>query len=57
MNKNIEFEANVIASCALIPRPMLEHYWPSEIAEEYGYPAWLIKFRQTLLEYWEIQGQ
>lgn len=54
LNRSIEFEADAIAACALIPRPLITHYWPEEIAEEYLYPDWMIKFRQTLLKYWEI---
>lgn len=54
MNRNIEFEANAVAACAMLPKTVIQHYWPSEIAEEYGYPEWLIKFRQTLLDYWQI---
>jgi len=54
MDKNIEFEANLVAACALIPKTLLAHHWPSEIAEEFSYPTWLIKYRQTLLEYWDI---
>lgn len=53
-DQKIEFEANVIAACALVPRTLLTHHWPSEIAELYGYPNWLVTFRQKLLEYWEI---
>lgn len=53
-NSKIEFEANVVAACALIPKPLLSHHWPSEIAEEYGYSERLIKFRQMLLQYWKI---
>lgn len=54
LNKTLELEANAVAACAMIPRTMIAHYWPSEIAEEYGYPEWLIKFRETLLKYWQL---
>jgi Zn-dependent peptidase ImmA (M78 family) len=54
LNQDIEFEANLVAACALIPQTMLTHYWPNEIAQEYGYPDWLIKYRQVIFEYWDI---
>src|SRR5215831_5301094 len=36
--KQIEIEADIVAAYCLIPKTMLTHYWPSEIAELYGYP-------------------
>src|SRR5262249_36092392 len=53
LNRHIEFEANVVAACALIPRTRIEHWWESEIAED-GFPERLIKFRQILLKYWGV---
>lgn len=54
LDKTVELEANAFAACALIPRTWLNEGWIGETAKEYGYPEWLIKFRQTLLQYWEI---
>ena len=49
-----ETEADAFAACALIPRPLLGHYWPSEIAELYGYPTDLIEFRQDIFDQWKL---
>lgn len=43
-----EFEANLIAACALIPRPLLIRFSLNEIAEEYGYPEELLRFRMEV---------
>lgn len=52
-NQTTESEANLVATCALIPRTRIIHWCPSEIAAE-GFPDWLIKLRQEVLEYWDI---
>lgn len=50
----VETEADVFAVCALIPRPALLHYWPSELADLYGYPPDLIEFRQSVWDRWRL---
>lgn len=52
--RSIEQEANIIAACALIPRTVLEHYWPAELVELYGYSNKLIETRRAILERWKI---
>lgn len=52
--RNIETEADVVAACALIPLPTLQHFWPSEIVDLYGYAAELVELRQTIFERWRI---
>lgn len=51
-NEAHEIEANVVATCALIPRTRIVHWSASELAEEY--PEWLINLRKTTLEHWKI---
>ena len=41
-----EYEAHVVAACALIPAPMLKNLW--SLQEEYGYPKDLIHFRYSI---------
>lgn len=53
-NDRIEREADAVAACALIPRTMLSHYWPTEIAELFGYSPDLIQFRKDIFEFWEF---
>lgn len=53
-DQNIEIEANIVAACAMIPRTMLIHYEPSEISDLHGYPDWIIRIRQEVLEEWGI---
>lgn len=50
----VENEADVFAACAMIPRSLLEHYWPSEIADLYGYPVDLVAYRQDLFERYKL---
>ncbi len=50
----VEDEADAFAACALIPRPLLSHYWPSEIADLYGYPFDLVAFRQDIFDCWKL---
>lgn len=49
-----EDEADVFAICALIPQTILNHYWPGEIAELYGYPPSLVEFRREVFDRWRI---
>lgn len=44
--RRIEREADLIAACALIPRPLLESATPGEIHDEYRYPMELCYLRQ-----------
>lgn len=45
----IEMEAEVIAACALIPRTILPpRFGWSEVQELYGYPDWMISFRNLV---------
>jgi len=53
-SKEIEVEADAVAVCALIPQTLLTHYWPSEIAEIYGYPSELVGLRCDLFNLWRI---
>jgi Zn-dependent peptidase ImmA (M78 family) len=43
-----ELEADIIADCALIPRPLLRRAPIAQIMEECGYPRWLIERRIEL---------
>lgn len=52
--QSVEIEADIIAACALVPRSLLTHFWPGEIAELYGYPASLIELRQEIFDRWRI---
>jgi Zn-dependent peptidase ImmA (M78 family) len=52
--KQIEVEADIVAVCCLIPRTVLTHYWPSEIAELYGYPHDLVRLRCEVFDRWKI---
>lgn len=49
-----EDEADAFAVCALIPRTTIAHYWPSEIAELYGYPPWIVRLRREVFDKWKI---
>lgn len=53
-NKQLEDEANIVAACALIPKTVLTHYWPSEIAELYGYPHRLVDLRCEVFDRYKI---
>lgn len=50
----VEDEADIVAACALIPLTVLQHYWPSEIAELYGYPPRLVELRREVFDRWGI---
>lgn len=50
----IEIEADVVGICALIPKTVLTHYWPSEIAELYNYPHSLVSLRCEVFDRWHI---
>ena len=50
----VEQEADAFAACAMIPRTVVQHCWPSEIADLYGYPEDLIQFRFDLFEMWKL---
>jgi Zn-dependent peptidase ImmA (M78 family) len=40
-----QFEANVVAACALIPRPIFQTLPFSDLGDEFGYPQDLISLR------------
>jgi Zn-dependent peptidase ImmA (M78 family) len=52
--ETVEVEADVVAVCALIPKTVLTHYWPGEIAELYGYPPSLVELRREVFDRWKI---
>lgn len=52
--KEIEIEADIVAVCCLIPKTVLTHYWPSEIAEIYGYSHDLVGLRCEVFDRWRI---
>ena len=54
LSNRVEYEADVVAACALIPKTTLTHYWPSEIADVYGYTHDLITFRCEIFDRWRI---
>jgi|SRR6185503_7676452 len=45
-DRKLERQADLVAACALIPRPLLEKASLSEIREEYRYPIELCELRQ-----------
>ena len=49
-----ETEADIVAACALIPATVLTHYWPTEIAEIYGYPHRLVTLRCEVHDRYKI---
>ncbi len=49
-----ETEADIFAACAMIPITVLKNYWPSEVAELYGYPSGLVDLRWEIWERWGI---
>lgn len=53
-SEDVEIEANIVATVALVPKTLLIHYAPSELSDLFGYPDWLIEKRQTILEEWGI---
>lgn len=50
----VEVEADIVAACALIPKTLLTHFWPNEIAELYGYPHWIVELRCRMFDKWRI---
>jgi Zn-dependent peptidase ImmA (M78 family) len=50
----VELEADAVAACALIPKTVLTHYWPSELADLYGYAHDLVNFRCEIFDRWRI---
>lgn len=54
LKEMVELEADIVAVCALIPKTVLTHYWPSEIAELYGYPHWIVRLRCEVFDRWKI---
>lgn len=50
LNNKIEFEANIVAACALILFPLLRSRDVWRLEEEYGYSKKLIAFRVILLQ-------
>lgn len=52
--RQIELEADIVAACAMIPKTLLPHYWPSEIVELYGYSHGLVRFRCEVFDKWKI---
>lgn len=54
LNNKVEFEANIVAACALIPFPLLLSHNAGQIEEEYGYSKKLIAFRVTLFQQFSI---
>lgn len=54
VNADTEIEADVVATCALIPRPIIEHVSQENICQLYGYPAPLVELRREILERWRL---
>jgi Zn-dependent peptidase ImmA (M78 family) len=52
--RRVELEADAVAACCLIPKTVLTHYWPSEIAELHGYTHDLVNFRCEIFDRWRI---
>lgn len=53
-NNKVEFEANLVAACSLIPQTLLMNCSITEIAEEYGYSEELLSFRIQVFTQWGI---
>ncbi len=54
VNADTEIEADVVATCALIPRPIIDHVRSDDIRKLYGYPESLVEMRRETLERWRI---
>ncbi len=52
--RKVDFEANFVASVALIPTKLVLSLTFSEIAEEYNYPNRLIELRKQIYDYYKI---
>lgn len=50
----LDFEANIVAACALIPRPLLLSKSHTELHRTYGYSRKLIRFRRDLHNTWNL---
>lgn len=54
LSRQLELEADIVAACALIPKTVLTHYWPSEIVDLYGYPHELVTRRCEVFDRYRI---
>lgn len=54
LGQTTENEANAVATCALIPLPVLLRYPLTEIAENYDYPLSLVAERLAIHDRWGI---
>ena len=50
----MDCEANIVASCSLIPYPVIDLKTDAEIQEEFGYSHKIIRFRREIYETWGI---
>lgn len=48
--RKADFEANVVAACALIPKKLFIHATLEAIQDEYGYPDGLLKLRKFIYQ-------
>lgn len=48
--RKADFEANYVASIALLPTEIVQQFSATEIIEEYGYPKELIKVRKLIYD-------
>lgn len=53
-NTVAEAEAEVVATCAVIPRPIIEHVSPKRICDIYGFLPSLVEKRREILEQWRL---
>lgn len=54
MDSIVDYEAEVVAVCAMLPATLLRSHWPSEIVDEFGYSAELVEFRQEIFAIWGL---
>jgi Zn-dependent peptidase ImmA (M78 family) len=52
--RKVDFEANFVASIALIPTKLMEDRGLEEIATEFNYPKKLIEIRRRIAEHYRI---
>ena len=50
----MDFEANLVASCALIPCSLLESHASADIQRQFGYSTEVIQFREQVYRDWKI---